>query len=444
MQHNDNVETESVEILDEELENMKERAVMAESRVDALELEKVHFLAQIQDLSAKLDSSLEHQRKYMVAGDNAVSAKEAVNDDTAAKVTKSLESKLSLMPIMDKNLGGIFAKVAELPGLVAKQVEEVLTKQSLILHGKIQGLTSSVDNSRYSLSEGINTTNDTLACFGMAEGEDHLDIPSCLKTVVENMAGGGQGDFPQVVPGVCYFLSSGMVATYVCKCKCGSEIQYDSIASVGNSNPVGGHGAFVTGQNAHHDVGSVGGDGALMTQQPQVLPYPHSTAPGYASSQYVAPQYGSQFPSPVIAPNLVNPPSSSSMFSAPPPHIPRKDQGVAGAALSRKERKIVKNQEYKEDMSKKPRYDSSAKQKWSASKSPLKAGKSQLTVGKSPMSGGKSPYVGPRMKKQPAPNPFLWNSGPRVQTPNTLPNWGSGIISNPSPWLGNPRFGKPT
>ena len=116
MQHNNDVETESIEILDEELENMKDRAVMAESRVDALELEKVHFLAQIQDLSAKLESSLEQQRKYVVAGDNAVLAKEAVNDDTAAKVTKSLESKLSLMPIMDKNLGGIFAKVAELSG----------------------------------------------------------------------------------------------------------------------------------------------------------------------------------------------------------------------------------------------------------------------------------------------------------------------------------------
>ena len=77
--------------LEEDLANYKETAIMADSRADAAELANHKLADEITQLKVKLQSSLDEQKKYMVAGDKANTAVQSLNIDTADHVLKALE-----------------------------------------------------------------------------------------------------------------------------------------------------------------------------------------------------------------------------------------------------------------------------------------------------------------------------------------------------------------
>ena len=163
---------EEVEILDEDVENLKERVVMAESANDALRQEREMLESKLTELGVQLKSSMEHQNQFMAAGDVSTMTLEKMNDDTADKVVRKLDAKLAVLPAVHGNMGTVLAKVAELTTAIAN------------VPNLLEGVSSRIDTSHDSLSEGVSTTNDILSNFGMAEDENGLDIPACIRILM--------------------------------------------------------------------------------------------------------------------------------------------------------------------------------------------------------------------------------------------------------------------
>ena len=88
-----------------------------------------------------------------------------------------------------------------------------------------------------SMSESITTTNEVLENFGMAEGESGVDMPSCLRYIMEETKNRASVMQPEaermkdsgLVSTICFFQSRGILATFVCKCGCGSEISVETL-----------------------------------------------------------------------------------------------------------------------------------------------------------------------------------------------------------------------
>ena len=124
-------------ILEAEVENWKERAMFAESKAEALEEEQLRLQEKIGELTVQLQSSMEHQGQFMVAGDKANMTVQKMNSDTADDVVKALAPQLSAITSLDGNIGTVLAQVSTiattlrgLPTLLTGQVETMLSNQS--------------------------------------------------------------------------------------------------------------------------------------------------------------------------------------------------------------------------------------------------------------------------------------------------------------------------
>ena len=313
--------------LDEDLVNMEERALLAESRESALLQERGILERKLAEVTAKLESSLEHQKEFMIRSDTATMTMEAMNDDTADKVVKSLHPRISVLPSLNTNVGNVLAKVVEI-GTAVKSIPVLLNKMEEVL-GQVNGVGSLVDSARDSLSEGLSTIEDTMASYGMAEDEDKLDIPSSLRTLVksarsnaraDDVGGDGDGAVPvddhEQRSSLCYYISHSMVATFTCKCGCGHEVQFEPTGPpIGPSYPP-----------TRLGLGPAPG----QTSQPGLLAPPVVTpttpikkqhAPGNAPTQpttYIVPPgpQGYQFTAAPVVSSLGSAPQSSE-FSTP-------------------------------------------------------------------------------------------------------------------------------
>ena len=124
-------------ILEAEVENWKKRAMFAESKAEALEEEQLRLQEKIGELTVQLQSSMEHQGQFMVAGDKANMTVQKMNSDTADDVVKALAPQLSAITSLDGNIGTVLAQVSTiattlrgLPTLLTGQVETMLSNQS--------------------------------------------------------------------------------------------------------------------------------------------------------------------------------------------------------------------------------------------------------------------------------------------------------------------------
>ena len=189
-----NISEEDVGIKDNEnnddmdLEDWKERAIMAESRLTNTVRERDLLEGKVAELKAKLESSLEQQNRFMSAADNATMTIESMNDDMAIKVIKKVEPKLSKIETLDKNLGTVLAKLGDLGAVVANI--PLLMDKLQDVSNKVDNVGSRMESSCESLSEGVHTVEKTLSTFGIDEGEFVIDIPANIKTVVDKLSGG--------------------------------------------------------------------------------------------------------------------------------------------------------------------------------------------------------------------------------------------------------------
>ena len=104
--HEEVVHNVSDEVNDneEDMENMKERVALAESETDSIRRKNEILESQVAELKIQLESSLDNQRKFMVAGDKSTGAMDAMNEDVATKVANKLESKLDSLKTVTDNI----------------------------------------------------------------------------------------------------------------------------------------------------------------------------------------------------------------------------------------------------------------------------------------------------------------------------------------------------
>ena len=360
---------EEVEILDEDMENMKERAVLAESRAAALLHDREVLEKKVEELRVKLESSLEHQRNFMISADKATVTMESMNDDTATKVIKKIDPKLHLLPSIDSNLGSLLAKmteigsaVANLPQLVREQAVAATADKFAQLELKLEGADARADSNSESLSEGLMTIENTLASFGMTEEEESIDIPACMRSLVEKRKGGSS--FPGQGPRSCTFIDNKEIATFVCMCGCGREMKVDhQVPTAGfhgqerYDGQVGTQQQLYSAQRPLLTQTSAGNPAQLtntsVTLQGAVRPdtASYSTSAGPAtSSSWSTPAPSASYLAPVNAPGYqpITPTTSSSGSGFDPPTLTRK-QKRAARLMEYKEMLAAKKLKYNDD-----------------------------------------------------------------------------------------------
>ena len=435
---------EEDEELDEDLVNMEERAALAESKASALMQERELLERKLAEVTAKYESSMNHQKEFMIRADNATMTVEAMNDNTADKVVKALYPKFSALPSLNTNVGNVLAKVVEI-GNAVNSIPLILKKADEIL-SQVSGVGSLVNSARDSLSEGLSTIEDTMASYGMAEDEEKLDIPSSIKTLVETAqrsVEAGDGDVAGAVPApdqeqkssLCYYLSHHVAATFICKCGCGHEVQFEP------TGPSIGSGSSHTTQQ-----------GFLAPPVPSlstpVLSYAspvNSTTPGSDPIQpatYIVPSgpKGYQY-SPVTAPYLPPESATPAPGTAPAPgttssSVPGSSDRVSdsrdasdqvdGTRVTRKEKRKARTEAYKQEKAaKKLDFGQSGNQVHGDGV----GGERGRGRGVRANLGPRFDYNGPRPRFMPPGNAML-----RHPTTPRLPNRGSGILQRPV-WL---------
>ena len=323
--------------LGEDMENMKQRVAVAESAAEDLKMRNVELVNQVDVLNAKLESSLAMQKQFMAASDKTGATLEKLNDDAADKVTKSLASKLSLLTSLDTNLGSVLNKVgllgssiADIPKLVGEHVAPLLTSVSDVLATKIDKIESCIDTSQESIKSGIMATNETLCHFGFADDENAVNIPASIQSLLDDA--NSTKIRKELVNQDCYYLSRQMIATFVCKCECGLEVQLDQTAF--DNGPVGDGSALsgavywqgvISGQEmSRQDQGAAHSATAAhqtMVQphelnKAQLQPYQQTQYAGYGQQQHQMHQSSQQGYQPSLnGPQQVKQPSSQKQLS---------------------------------------------------------------------------------------------------------------------------------
>ena len=162
-----------------------------------LQKENVFLHAKVEELKARLESSLLDQQKFMTSGDAANKALSTMNEDTASTVASKLQSRLSLITTMNDNIEKLLEKMSEVQAStlmipkIVKAVQNMPThfgenvrRHMVYHHGLLDSRLDDLDTSNASLSEGLATVQDVLSSFGMAEGENSLNIPACINSLV--------------------------------------------------------------------------------------------------------------------------------------------------------------------------------------------------------------------------------------------------------------------
>ena len=217
---------ESVGDLDEDTENLKERVALAESTADDLKAKNDKLEEKICELKTQLASSLDAQQSFMAVGDKATADLEALNDDTADKVAKKLESKLNNIDFLGTSMVDILAKIDNLKNVVSGQSE--------VVTAGIDRVVNRVDNSNQALSEGIMATNDTLYSYGFAsDAASFISIPDSIKALLSAPPGlentQSHTEDVDLQPKVCDYSRRNLPHLMICKCGCGYELQLGQV-----------------------------------------------------------------------------------------------------------------------------------------------------------------------------------------------------------------------
>ena len=361
-------EQKQVETLDEEVENMRERAVMAETRAASLLHDREVLEKKVEDLKAKLETSLEHQKNFMLSADKATLTLESMNDDTATKVLKKIEPKLHRLPSMDSNLGSLLAKVTEigtavanLPQLVKEQSQVAKAGMLAGLHSKLDGLGASAECNTESLSEGLITIENTLASYGMTEDGDNVDIPACMKSLLEKGTKGSSNRGQVVKP--CSFIDAKTVATFSCICGCGREIQYDYQVGPAQGKPDAGAVVHVGQVDATQQPGFARGQIPVHTQTVPYHPgqqrttsvplYGHAAPASPASTSWstsTGPNKTTSWSTPLLSAPYIEP--AITPGNQPTAKNDNPD-GSDPPVLTRKQKRMARLQEHKDRMASK-------------------------------------------------------------------------------------------
>ena len=350
--HDTSKEVVDVE-LDEDLENMKERVALAESSAEELQVRNDKLEALVAELNVKLASSIENQKHFMAAGDKVTADLELLNEDTADKVAKKLESKLCKLESFGASFDDIRAKIDSLSTAMSCQTEATTAG--------FDQLVERVDNSNQALSEGIMATNDTLDQFGLACDKTSVDIPGCIKAMASA---------PPKPPStkVCEYRSRNMKIIMACKCGCGYELQLDQVNQVVDDCEIEDHGAepaagVESGDKSGQHQTSKRGFSIDRTGGGNHGQHAYAQHQQQAEHQYQ--QQGRNVPVMVAAPphpHLFD--LSRISFTQPPPFYVTAYQGASVATpdksaldasesdldgppkLNRKQKKAIKNKEY--------------------------------------------------------------------------------------------------
>ena len=356
---------ESVGDLDEDTENLKERVALAESTAEDLKARNDKLEEKICELKTQLASSLDAQQSFMAVGDKATADLEALNDDTADKVAKKLESKLNNIDFLGTSMVDILAKIDNL--------ENVVSGQSEVVTAGIDRVVNRVDNSNQALSEGIMATNDTLYSYGFAsDAASFISIPDSIKALLSAPPGleNTQSHTKDVdlQPKACDYSKRNLPHLMICKCGCGYELQLGQVL-----HGVGGHDDNRVSQasrgsgdgdrrSALNDVGQVqtsqrgfsidraGGAQSAVVRNNQAV---HDRV---VVSSRDTPQFFPRIPQSFLHPPptyQIDPTALSQGFHDHAAALTPVNKGPAGVqssdqhtGLTRKQRKAIKNKEY--------------------------------------------------------------------------------------------------
>ena len=217
-----NVSDEEVNDNNEDMENMKERVALAESETDSIRRKNEILESQVAELKIQLESSLENQRKFMVAGDKSTEAMDAMNEDVATKVASILDPKLDSLKTVTGNISLALKISSSTEGKTGSVLDDILTKQGMSQIEETRGVSVS------SINEGLVNIKDILACYGLDESADATSIPALLSQIlsaVQQIPSYNQPQAPSSNGRPCFFQARGLPGVFVCTCGCGIELQ---------------------------------------------------------------------------------------------------------------------------------------------------------------------------------------------------------------------------
>ena len=469
------------ESFEEEFEEMKQRVAMAESAAEDYKLKNVALQAKVDELNAKLETSQDQQRKFMAAGDKSLASLENLNEDAADKVIKALSAKLGSLAALGASVGNVVTRLtamdktlSDIPKLLGEQIGP-LSNQSGDLVSKMDSIFSRMETSHESLSSGIMVTNNTLNHFGFADDETAVNVPVCLQTLLTAS--------PKIGPQICYYLSQQIVATFVCKCGCGIEVQLDQSQDTSGNACAGGNGSDlggqVFGQDANsgtvpalgHSSSNPGLQRSMALGSQQVFSASQSQ-PFHLQGFSQPPVYQPQ-PNPQVPQQFLQPPPQD--FQQMPPMLQHSSVVASGnntgqvltsvarsgpykwttphgqghqvngvppiqQKLTRKQRKTVRNQEFQTAKRLKFSDGQTSAQDIGQGQGGANASGLGGSQGGGQASGMSRPY-GSFVNVMVNPPPSQATVGPRFQK-SVLPNRGAGILPNPQVWLPPSRFAK--
>ena len=356
---------ESVGDLDEDTENLKERVALAESTAEDLKAKNDKLEEKICELKTQLASSLDAQQNFMAVGDKATADLEALNDDTADKVAKKLESKLNNIDFLGTSMVDILEKIDNLKNVVSGQSE--------VVTAGIDRVVNRVDNSNQALSEGIMATNDTLYSYGFAsDAASFISIPDSIKALLSAPPGleniQSHTTDVDLQPKVCDYSKRNLPHLMICKCGCGYELQLGQVLHGvgGNDDNRVSQASRGSGdgdrRSALNDVGQVqtsqrgfsidraGGAQSAVVRNNQAV---HDRV---VVSSRDTPQFFPRIPQSFLHPPptyQIDPTALSQGFHDHAAALTPVNKGPAGVqssdqhtGLTRKQRKAIKNKEY--------------------------------------------------------------------------------------------------
>ena len=356
---------ECVGDLDEDTENLKERVALAESTAEDLKAKNDKLEEKICELKTQLASSLDAQQNFMAVGDKATADLEALNDDTADKVAKKLESKLNNIDFLGTSMVDILGKIDNLKNVVSGQSE--------VVTAGIDRVVNRVDNSNQALSEGIMATNDTLYSYGFAsDAASFISIPDSIKALLSAPPGleniQSHTTDVDLQPKVWDYSKRNLPHLMICKCGCGYELQLGQVLHGvgGNDDNRVSQASRGSGdgdrRSALNDVGQVqtsqrgfsidraGGAQSAVVRNNQAV---HDRV---VVSSRDTPQFFPRIPQSFLHPHptyQIDPTALSQGFHDHAAALTPVNKGPAGVqssdqhtGLTRKQRKAIKNKEY--------------------------------------------------------------------------------------------------
>ena len=202
----------------------EERALIAESRLEAANMELTKTKTELNDLVLKfgVQESKLHSTEIMNAGfmaelDQKNELLSKFNEQVAQEIVSKLKPHFNNLSSIEKNVNTVVRHVTPVDGIPGNWKDS------------FPAFTDRVESNFATLSDGVSATNKTLTSYGLLESDNGLNIPETMQYISSmnkyhfKSMGTPLRDEPNDNL-ACMYELNGTDIEFVCKCGCGNEV----------------------------------------------------------------------------------------------------------------------------------------------------------------------------------------------------------------------------